>query len=157
MPTHYDLRQKYKKWAHRRDARKRRRRKGRKRRRSRSRGRAKKSSAGSTTEGMLISLLNQLMVGSRTPAKKHGENVITGASGAVAPDALAPIRSRMQHELYKKERGRDGAGTGAGAGAAAAAGIVRAPPPPWVNRYPPVRSYPPARARSPSPRPGGYL
>ena len=130
MPTHYDLRQKYKKWAHRRDARKRRRRKGRKRRRSRSRGRAKKSSAGpqATTEGMLISLLNQLMVGSRTPAKKHGENVITGASGAVAPDALAPIRSRMQHELYKKERGRNPAGTGAGAGAAAAAGIVRAPP-----------------------------
>ena len=123
MPTHYDLRQKYKKWAHRRDARKRRRRKSRKRR---PRSRAKKSSAGSTTEGMLISLLNQLMIGSRTPAKKHGENVITGASGAVAPDALAPIRSRMQHELYKKERGRDGAGTGAGA--AAAAGIARAPP-----------------------------
>ena len=142
MPTHYDLRQKYKKWAHRRDARKRRRRKSRKRRR-RSRSRAKKSSAGSTTEGMLISLLNQLMIGSRTPAKKHGENVITGASGAVAPDALAPIRSRMQHELYKKERGRDGAGTGAGAGAAAAAGIVRAPPV--------------VRARSPSPRPGGYF
>ena len=125
MPTHYDLRQKYKKWAHRRDARKRRRRKSR-RRRSRSGGRAKKSSAGSTTEGMLISLLNQLMIGSATPAKKHGENVITGASGAVAPDALAPIRSRMQHELYKRERGRDGAGTGAGA--AAAAGIVHAPP-----------------------------
>lgn len=124
MPTHYDLRQKYKKWAHRRDARKRRRRKSR-RRRSRSRGRAKKSSAGSTTEGMLISLLNQLMIGNTT-AKKHGENVITGASGAVAPDALAPIRSRMQHELYKRERGRDGAGTGAGA--AAAAGIARAPP-----------------------------
>ena len=75
---------------------------------------------------MLISLLNQLMIGSATPAKKHGENVITGASGAVAPDALAPIRSRMQHELYKKERGRNPAGTGAGA--AAAAGIVRAPP-----------------------------
>ena len=125
MPTHYDLRQKYKKWAHRRDARKRRRRKSRKRR---SRSRVKKSSAGSTTEGMLISLLNQLMIGNATPAKKHGENVITGASGAVAPDALAPIRSRMQHELYKKERGRDGAGTGAGAGAAAAAGIARAPP-----------------------------
>ena len=125
MPTHYDLRQKYKKWDHRRDARKRRRRKSRKRR---SRSRVKKSSAGSTTEGMLISLLNQLMIGSATPAKKHGENVITGASGAVAPDALAPIRSRMQHELYKRERGRDGAGTGAGAGAAAAAGIVRAPP-----------------------------
>ena len=150
MPTHYDLRQKYKKWAHRRDARKRRRRKSRKRRR-RSRSRAKKSSAGSTTEGMLISLLNQLMIGSRTPAKKHGENVITGASGAVAPDALAPVRSRMQHELYKKERGRDGAGTGAGA--AAAAGIVRAPPRPATPR---VTSYPPARARSPSPRPWGY-
>ena len=143
MPTRLELRKKYRKWAHRRDEHKKRRRKSRrKRRRSRRRSRrSAKKAAGTSTEGMLVSLLQQLMLGG-TLAKKHGQNVITGYADKVKPDSLAPVRSR---HLYREAAdGRDhGMGHGAGAGAAAAAGYR-----PEVRR--------PPRPRSPSPRPGGY-
>ena len=87
MVTHYDLRQKYKKWAHRRDGARKHRRKSRRRKKKR-----KAQGAGTTTEGMLLLLLQQLMMGIVTPAKKHGENVKTGYVGAVTPDALAPVQ-----------------------------------------------------------------
>jgi hypothetical protein len=120
MVTHYDLRQKYKKWAHRRDgARKHRRKSRRRKKKKRAKG------AGTTTESMLLLLLQQLMMGNVTPAAKHGENVKTGYAGRVSPDALAPVRSRMEHRLRREQRGP--AGPGAGAGAAAAAALV-APP-----------------------------
>ena len=133
MPTDYhELRKKYPKWAHRRDEHKKRKRKRkRKRRRSRKGLRSKtEKQAGTSTEGMLISLLHQLMLGG-TLAKKHGENVITGYADKVNPDALAPVRSRHLHREAMAED--EGGGAGAGAGAVAM-----------------------VRARSPSPRPGGY-
>ena len=135
MPTDYhELRKKYPKWAHRRDEHKKRKRKRkRKRRRSRKKTRKTEKHAGTSTEGMLISLLHQLMLGGTLGplAKKHGDNVLTGYADKVAPDALAPVRSRawMRREMAEPQ----GGGVGAGAGAAAA-----------------------VRARSPSPRPGGY-
>ena len=140
MPTDYhELRKKYPKWAHRRDEHKKRKRKRkRKRRRSRKKTRKTEKHAGTSTEGMLISLLHQLMLGG-TLAKKHGDNVLTGYADKVAPDALAPVRSRawMRRKMAEPQGGGGGVGAGAGAGAAA---VVGAPP----------------RPRSPSPRPGGY-
>ena len=116
MSNQFELRKKYPRWAHRRDAHKKRRRKS---RRKRKRAR-KQLSQGSTTEGMLLSLLQQLMVGgTRLPAKKHGENVVTGHAGGVAPDALAPVRSRMQARLM-----REGGTGGTGAAGAAAVGAI---------------------------------
>ena len=123
MPTDYhELRKKYPKWAHRKDEHRKRKRK-RSRRRRRSRRAAKREKHGSTsTEGRLLSLLHQLMLGG-TLAKKHGENVITGYADKVKPDALAPVRSRhlMREAMAEPQQG----GAGAGAGAAA---VVRAPP-----------------------------
>ena len=140
MPTDYhELRKKYPKWAHRRDEHKKRKRKRkRKRRRSRKKTRKTEKHAGTSTEGMLISLLHQLMLGGTLGplAKKHGDNVLTGYADKVAPDALAPVRSRA----WMRWRSLRGGGVGAGAGAGAAA-VVRAPP----------------RSRSPSPRPGGWV
>ncbi len=137
MPTDYhDLRKKYPKWAHRRDEHKKRRRKSRRKRRRSRKGRRKKvAAAGTSTEGMLVSLLHQLMLGGTLGplAKKHGDNVLTGYADKVAPDALAPVRSRAW--MRRKMAEPQGGGAGAGAGAAA---VV------------------PPRARSPSPRPGGY-
>ena len=109
------LRKKYPKWAHRKDERKRRRRKSRRRRR-RSRSH-KKDGTTTSTEGMLLSLLHQLMLRPATLAKKHGENVITGYADTVKPDSLAPVRSRylMQQAMKVDE---PGGGSAAGAGAA---------------------------------------
>ena len=123
MPTHYELRQKYPRWAHRRDERKRRRRKSRRRRKRRKKSdKLPSGGAGTSTEGMLVSLLHQLMLGGAV-AKKHGENVITGHSGAVKPDLLAPGRSKADYEATSADRERrGGAGGGAGAGAVAAIG-----------------------------------
>ena len=130
MPTHYELRQKYPRWAHRRDERKRRRRKSRRRRKKKRKKSDKLPSggAGTSTEGMLVSLLHQLMLGGPV-AKKHGENVITGHSGAVKPDLLAPGRSKADYEATSADREkRGGAGGGAGAGAVAAIGPAFFPP-----------------------------
>ena len=134
MPTYHELRKKYPKWAHRKDEHKKRRRKSRRKSRRRRRSRKKRDrGAGTSTEGMLVSLLHQLMLG-RTLAKKHGENVVTGYADKVKPDALAPVRSRaaMRDAMAEEPQQQGGA---AGAGAAA---------------------MDPVRARSPSPRPGGY-
>ena len=122
MRDYLGMRSKYPKWAHRRDEHKKRRRKSRrKRKRSRSRGR-RAQSAGTSTEGMLISLLHQLML-PRTLAKKHGENVWTQYGGAVTPDRLANVRSRDEATRMRQARqGPAGGGAGAGAGAAAAIG-----------------------------------
>ena len=119
MSNYLELRKKYPRWAHRRDARKKRRRKSRRRRKRRK----QVQSQGSTTEGMLLSLLQQLMVGNRLPATKHGENVVTGYAGGVSPDALAPVRSRMEARLM-----RGGDRNGGGAAGAAAVGAVGAAP-----------------------------
>ncbi len=145
MPTDYhELRKKYPKWAHRKDAhRKRRRKSRRKRRRAAKRARRPKRGSATSTEGMLLSLLHQLMLGG-TLARKHGENVVTGYAAKVKPDALAPVRSRadMLEAMAEPQQQPGGGGAGAGAVAAIGAPMVRAPPRP--------------RARSPSPRPGGY-
>ena len=129
MPTHYELRQKYPRWAHRRDERKRRRRKSRRRRKRRKKSdKLPSGGAGTSTEGMLVSLLHQLMLGGPV-AKKHGENVITGHSGVVKPDLLAPGRSKADYEATSADRERRGdAGGGAGAGAVAAIGPAFFPP-----------------------------
>ena len=130
MPTEYhELRKKYPKWAHRKDEhRKRKRKRSRRRRRSRRRAKKREKHDSTSTEGMLLSLLHQLMLGG-TLAKKHGENVITGYADKVNPDSLAPVRSRhlMREAMAEPQQG----GAGAGAGAAA---VVRAPPP---AGYPP--------------------
>ena len=87
MPTDYHtLRAKYPRWAHRRDDHRRRRRKRKRARRSRRKKKQSREKMGSTTEGMLMSLLHQLMLGG-TLAKKHGENVVTGYADRVRPDA----------------------------------------------------------------------
>ena len=78
--------------------------------------------AGTSTEGMLVSLLHQLMLGGAV-AKKHGENVITGHGGSVKPDLLAPGRSRADYEATSADRERRGGGAGGGAGAGAVAAI----------------------------------
>ena len=120
MSQYHELRKKYPKWAHRRDEHKKRRRKSRQKRR-RARKRARKA-AGTSTEGMLVSLLHQLMLKPATLAKKHGDNVLTGYANVVDPDTLAANRSRAWYQMKKRERdGRPG-GAGAGAGAAAAIG-----------------------------------
>ena len=124
MRDYLGMRSKYPKWAHRRDEHKKRRRKSRrKRKRSRSRSRGRAQSAGTaSTEGMLVSLLHQLMA-PRTLAKKHGENVLTQYGGAVTPDRLANVRSRDEATRMRQARqGPAGGGAGAGAGAAAAIG-----------------------------------
>jgi hypothetical protein len=77
---------------------------------------------------MLVMLLGQLMMRPVTLAKKHGENVVTGYTDAVRPDALAPVRSRA---IANQMRADDNPAGGAGAGAGAAAVIApwrRAPP-----------------------------
>jgi len=126
MPTHYDLRQKYPRWAHRRDAEKRRRRKSRRKRKRRRRkgGKAAPGFQGTSTEGMLVSLLQQIMLGQNPLARKHGENVKTGYAGLVKPDFLAPNRSRAQYQATSADRERRAGGGGAGAGAGAAAVIA---------------------------------
>ena len=125
MRDYLGMRSKYPKWAHRRDEHKKRRRKSRrKRKRSRSRSRGRAQRAGTSTEGMLISLLHQLMA-PRTLAKKHGENVWTQYGGAVTPDRLANVRSRDEATRMRQARqGPAGGGAGAGAGAVAAIGPV---------------------------------
>ena len=128
MPTHYDLRQKYPRWAHRRDANKRRRRKSRRKSRRKRRRKGGKAAAGSfqgtSTEGMLVSLLQQIILGQNPLAKKHGENVKTGYAGAVKPDFLAPNRSRAQYQATSADRERRDGGGGGGAAAGAAAVIA---------------------------------
>ena len=108
------LRKKYPKWAHRKEERKRRRKKSRRRRRRR-----KRKGDTNTTEVMLVSLLQQLLMGPTTLAKKHGENVQTGYMNMVTPDALAPVRSRAWMREMMKEKEDKAGGAGAGAGAAA--------------------------------------
>ena len=73
-----------------------------------------------STDAMLTSLLTQLMA-PHIPGIKHGENVYTGHGGKVAPDALAPVRSRLQAEMLR-ERGGNVVGAGAAAAAGPAAG-----------------------------------
>ena len=111
MPTDYhELRKKYPKWAHRKDEhRKRKRKRSRRRRRSRRAAKREKQDTGTSTEGMLLSLLHQLMLGG-TLAKKHGENVITGYADKVKPDALAPVRSR--HLMREAMAEPHGSGSG---------------------------------------------
>jgi hypothetical protein len=114
------LRKKYPKWAHRKEERKRRRKKSRRRRRRR-----KRKGDTNTTEVMLVSLLQQLLMGPTTLAKKHGENVQTGYMNMVTPDALAPVRSRAwMREMMREDEPAGGAGAGAGA----VAGVVGRPP-----------------------------
>ncbi len=108
------LRKKYPKWAHRKEERKRRRKKSRRRRRRR-----KRKGDTNTTEVMLVSLLQQLLMGPTTLAKKHGENVQTGYMNMVTPDALAPVRSRAWMREMMKDKEEKAGGAGAGAGAAA--------------------------------------
>lgn len=120
MPDLRELHKKYPKWAHRRHRRRKRRKKSRKRRRA----------AGTSTEGMLMSLLHQLLLGG-TFAKKHGENVLTGYTDKVKADALAPVRSRIEHRLRMERADRRDAVRGGAIGAAALAA-----PGPAVNpRY----------------------
>ena len=108
------LRKKYPKWAHRKDERKRRRKKSRRRRRRR-----KRAHTENTTEVMLVSLLQQLLMGPTTLARKHGENVQTGYLNMVTPDALGPVRSRAWRREMMKDKEEKAGGAGAGAGAAA--------------------------------------
>jgi len=111
------LRKKYPKWAHRKEERKRRRKKSRRRRRRRSRSKA--APAASSSEGMLTSLLYQLLLAPRTLARKHGENVITGYADTVKPNSLAPVRSR---HLMREAMREDEPGGGVGAAGAAMVG-----------------------------------
>jgi len=130
------LRKKYPKWAHRRDARRKRRHK---RRRSRSRSRRRRRKGhhsragfeGTTTDTMLVSLLQQLLMPVAV-ARKHGENVISSLGRRfVRPDHLAPVRSETgiggrRGEVARAQReGRlPGAGGGGAAGAAGAAAFL---------------------------------
>jgi hypothetical protein len=110
MPTRDQLRRKYPKWAHRRAHKRRRRRK-------------QRAAKATTTETMLVSLLQQLMLGA--PKRKHGENVVTGYLDRVRPDSLAPVRSRAYHRMMQRRRepGFDGASAGASAALYAPTGI----------------------------------
>ena len=110
------LRRKYPKWAHRRDYHK----KSRSRSRRRRRRARKKARTEPNTEQMLVMLLNQLLRPA-TPAKKHGENVLTGYADTVKPDLLPPVRSREQHRRWAAERQGPGGG---GAASGAAAGYI---------------------------------
>ncbi len=133
------LRKKYPKWAHRRDARKKRRHK-RRRSRSRSRRRRKKghhSTAefdGTTTDTLLVSLLQQLLM-PQAVARKHGENVLSGLGRrSVRPDHLAPVRSETgiggrRGEVSRAQREGRLPGAGGGAGGAAGAAAFLAPMP----------------------------
>jgi len=116
-----ELRAKYPKWAHRHDAQKRRSRKRRKRRR---RSRRRRRAASSPTELMLVQLLGQLLGPTAPLSRKHGSNVVTGYADRVAPDSLAPVRSR---EYARGMRDASAPAGGAGAGAGAAAGFVPMP------------------------------
>ena len=146
MRDYLGMRSKYPKWAHRRDEHKKRKRKSKRKRRRSRRRRRRAAGGGTSTEGMLVSLLHQLMLRPQTLAKKHGENVWTQYGGAVTPDRLANVRSRDEAARMRQARqGPGGHGAGAGAGAVAAIGPVG---PPAVRQ--------PPRARSPSPRRGGY-
>ena len=138
MPTPYhELRRKYPKWAHRRDAdRKHKRRKRRRRKRSRSRSRKKlvRDAQSASSEQLLTTLLTQMML-KGTLAKKHGENVVTGYADNVKPDALAPVRSRVQ---YRKDAAdadmRDAMRSMLAAGGAAAAVAGPQAPPAFPGR-----------------------
>ncbi len=100
MPTHYDIRAKYPRWAHRRDEHKRRRRKRRKR------SRRKKKSDQARTQALRL-LLSQMLLGGPV-AKKHGENVRTGYSGAVKPDLLNTWRSEVERNKILDKRAAAG-------------------------------------------------
>lgn len=131
------LRKKYPKWAHRRDARKKRRHK-RHRSRSRSRRRRKKGHHsraqfdGTSTDTLLVSLLQQLMMPVAV-ARKHGSNVLSSLGRRfVVPDHLAPVRSETgeggrRGEVTRAQRdGRlPGAGGGGGAAGAGAVAAIR--------------------------------
>ena len=95
------LRKKYPKWAHRRDYHA----KKKKRRRSRAAGRRKKKkiSQQDVTTLLLLQLLGQIQGVNAPLAKKHGENVVTGYGGAVAPDRLAPVRSQDERARVYQE------------------------------------------------------
>jgi hypothetical protein len=132
MRDYVGMRSKYPKWAHRRDEHKKRKRKS-KRKRRRSRGRRRRA-AGTSTEGMLVSLMHQLMLRPQTLAKKHGENVLTQYGGIVKPGVLSNVWSRQDREerkadWYAKHYPGAGRGRGAGAGAGAAAAIGPVGPP----------------------------
>jgi hypothetical protein len=138
------LRKKYPKWAHRRNARKKqrhKRRRSRSRSRSRSRRRRKRghhSNAGfdgTTTDTLLVSLLQQLLM-PQAVARKHGENVLSGLGRrSVRPDHLAPVRSETgiggRHgEVSRAQReGRLPGAHGGAAGGAAGAAAFLAPVP----------------------------
>ena len=94
MPTLYDVRAKYPRWAHRRDEHKRRRRKKRSRR--------KKKSDQAKTQALRL-LLSQMLLGGPV-AKKHGENVRTGYTGAVKPDLLSTWRSQVERNKILDQR-----------------------------------------------------
>ena len=132
MRDYLGMRSKYPKWAHRRDEHRKRKRKS-KRKRRRSRGRRRRAAGGGTsTEGMLVSLLQQLMP--QTLAKKHGENVLTKYGGVVKPGLLSNVWSRQDREErlarhYARHSPGAGRGAGAGAGAAAVIGAVGPPAP----------------------------
>ena len=132
MRDYVGMRSKYPKRAHRRDEHKKRKRKS-KRKRRRSRGRRRRA-AGTSTEGMLVSLMHQLMLRPQTLAKKHGENVLTQYGGIVKPGVLSNVWSRQDREerkadWYAKHYPGAGRGRGAGAGAGAAAAIGPVGPP----------------------------
>jgi len=94
------LRKKYPKWAHRRDYHA----KKKKRRRSRGRRRKKKKiSQQDVTTLLLLQLLGQIQGVNAPLGKKHGENVVTGYGGAVAPDRLAPVRSQDERARVYQE------------------------------------------------------
>ena len=99
------LRKKYPKWAHRRDYHAAKKARSRKRRRSRRRRkRKKKISQQDVTTLLLLQLLGQIQGAAAVPlAKKHGENVVTGYGGAVAPDRLAPLRSQDERARVEQE------------------------------------------------------
>ena len=130
MPTDYlGLRQKYPKWAHRKDEHKKRRRKSRRKSRRKRRRQSRAKARDDSNDVMLTSLLHQLMGNHMfTLAKKHGENVITGHGGAVRPGRLAPVWSAHERN-YILSGGNPNRGGGGGAGAGAAAAIGGAPAP----------------------------
>ena len=113
MADYHELRKKYPKWAHRRDHHAKKRRQSRSRRRRRSRRRAQAHKTPDLTNVLLVQLLHQIM-GAKPLARKHGENVVTGYTGAVRPDRLAPVRSRDEY-MYPAPAGPGGAAVGAAA------------------------------------------
>ncbi len=98
------LRKKYPKWTHRRDYHAAKKARSRKRRRSRRRRKKKKKiSQQDVTTLLLLQLLGQIQGANVPLAKKHGENVVTGYGGAVAPDRLAPLRSQDERARVEQE------------------------------------------------------